>query len=126
MISNITIENYKSIINVSLPLGRFNLLIGANGCGKSNILEGIAIGAAASSDKLDYEYFGNRGIRIVEPRFMLPAFEDVVTNLIQVCVTDKNGCETVLDIRYDKNAKPARWISDEKIPTNAELNPFIN
>jgi len=75
MISNITIENYKSIINVSLPLGRFNLLIGANGCGKTNILEGIALGAAASSDKLDYEYFANRGIRIVEPRFMLPAFE---------------------------------------------------
>ncbi|MBR6188483.1 MAG: AAA family ATPase [Prevotella sp.] len=50
MISNITIENYKSIINVSLPLGRFNLLIGANGCGKTNILEGIAIGTAASSD----------------------------------------------------------------------------
>ena len=125
MISNITIENYKSIIKVSLPLRRFNLLIGANGCGKTNILEGNALGAAASSDKLDYEYFGNRGIRIVEPRFMLPAFEDVVTNLIQVCVTDKNGYETVLDIRYDKNAKPARWVSDNKTPTYADLNSFI-
>ena len=120
MISNITIENYKSIINVSLPLGRFNLLIGANGCGKTNILEGIALGAAASSDKLDYEYFGNRGIRIVEPRFMLPAFEDVVTNLIQVCVTDKNGYETVLDIRYDKNAKPARWVNDNEYDMEEE------
>ncbi len=125
MISNITIGNYKSVINVSLPLGRFNLLIGANGCGKSNILEGIALGAAASSDKLDYEYFGNRGIRIVEPRFMLPAFEDAVTNLIQVCITDKEGNETGLDIRYDKNAKPARWVSDNKTPIYTDLNSFI-
>lgn len=114
MISNITIENFKSVLNVSLPLGRFNLLIGANGCGKSNILEGIAIGAAASSDKLDYEYFGNRGIRVVEPRFMLPAFEDTVANLIQICVTNNEGYETVLDIRYDKNAKPARWVNDNE------------
>ena len=114
MISNITIENFKSVLNVSLPLGRFNLLIGANGCGKSNILEGIAIGAAASSDKLDYEYFSNRGIRVVEPRFMLPAFEDTVDNLIQICVANNEGHETVLDIRYDKNAKPARWVNDNE------------
>ena len=64
MITNINIKNYKSVVDVNLPLGLFNLLIGANGCGKSNILEGIALGAAASSDKLEYEYFANRGIRI--------------------------------------------------------------
>lgn len=155
MISNISIENFKSVVDVSLPLGRFNLMIGANGCGKSNILEGIAIGAAASSDKLDYEYFANRGIRVVEPRFMLPAFEDVVANLIQICVTDNEGYETVLDIRYDKNARPARWVNDNEydmeeeassieenknedvlkyvirgnklfaIPTNADINQFL-
>ena len=114
MISNISIKNFKSVVDVSIPLGRFNLLIGANGCGKSNILEGIAMGAAASSDKLDYEYFANRGIRVVEPRFMLPAFDGIEENLIEVCVTDKDGHETVLDIRYDRNAKPARWVNDNE------------
>ncbi len=114
MISNISIKNFKSVVDVSLPLGRFNLLIGANGCGKSNILEGIAMGAAASSDKLDYEYFANRGIRVVEPRFMLPAFDGIEENLIEVCVTDKDEHETVLDIRYDRNAKPARWVNDNE------------
>lgn len=114
MISDISIKNFKSVVDVNLPLGRFNLLIGANGCGKSNILEGIAMGAAASSDKLDYEYFANRGIRVVEPRFMLPAFGDIEKNMIEVCVTDKEGRETVLDIRYDRNAKPARWVNDNE------------
>lgn len=44
------------MVDVSMPHGRFNLLIGANGCSKSNILEGIAL-AAADSEKLDYEYY---------------------------------------------------------------------
>ena len=91
MINNVTIKNYKSVVDVSLPLGRFNLLIGANGCGKSNILEGIAMGAAASSDKLDYEYFANRGMRVVEPRFMLPAFDEINEEKIMIEVTGEKG-----------------------------------
>ena len=114
MINNVTIKNYKSVVDVSLPLGRFNLLIGANGCGKSNILEGIALGAAASSDKLDYEYFGNRGIRVVEPRFMLPAFEDEENEVISVSVKDEDNNPSDFDIVYDKGAKPARWINSNK------------
>ena len=107
MITNINIKNYKSVVNVNLPLGRFNLLIGANGCGKSNILEGIALGAAASSNKLDYEYFANRGIRIVAPQLMLPAFEGMESD--KILVTFTNDRELVFDIRFNKDAKPARW-----------------
>ena len=109
MISNLSIKNFKSVVDVNLPLGRFNLLIGANGCGKSNILEGIAMGAAASSDKLDYEYFANRGIRDVEPRFMLPAFEDMDSNAICISVLDQANNPAIFDIRYNKELKPARW-----------------
>ncbi len=108
MINNITIKNYKSVVNVNLPLGRFNLLIGANGCGKSNILEGIAMGAAASSFKLDYEYFANRGIRITEPKFMLPAFEDTNSNGIIIEVNE-NKCDLKYDIFYNNILKPAKW-----------------
>ena len=109
MISNITIKNFKSVVNVNLPLGRFNLLIGANGCGKSNILEGIAMGAAASSDKLDYEYFANRGIRIVESMFMFPAFDNIESKSVCISVFDQNGNPAVFDIQFNRETKPARW-----------------
>ena len=99
--------NYKSVVDVNLPLGRFNLMIGANGCGKSNILEGIALGAAAYSDKLDYEYFANRGIRIVQPRFMMPAFEEINAKGIHLSFENKHTL--TYDICFDKNGKPARW-----------------
>jgi predicted ATPase len=109
MINNVSIKNYKSVVDVSLPLGRFNLLIGANGCGKSNILEGIAMGAAASSNKLDYEYFANRGIRVVEPRLMTPAFTEKQDETILVSIRLDGNIVANYPIVYNKNAKPARW-----------------
>ena len=74
MIQSIQIKNFKSIVDLSLDLGTFNVLIGENGCGKSNILEAVAFGAASSADKLDYEFLGSRGIRITNPEFMFSAF----------------------------------------------------
>jgi len=112
MIKEISIKNYKSVVDVSIPLRRFNLLIGANGCGKSNILEGIALGAAASADKLDYEYFANRGIRVTDPDFMLPAFENVNADKIHVSVSNEEGIDSIFDIHYNSEAKPARWEDD--------------
>lgn len=125
MITDINIKNYKSVVDVSLPLGRFNLLIGANGCGKSNILEGIALAAAASSDKLDYEYFANRGIRIVAPRLMLPAFDGMENDTITVNI--KNDKDVVFDIRYNKEAKPARWEAEQVYykDANPDISQFL-
>ena len=49
MIDSIRIRNYKSIVDLTLELGRFNVIIGTNGCGKSNILEAITLGSLANS-----------------------------------------------------------------------------
>ncbi len=73
MINKIDIKNFKSIEDLSIELGRVNVVIGANGSGKTNILEAIVMGAAASSDKLDYEFIGNR-MRVTSPEFMRNAF----------------------------------------------------
>lgn len=82
MIQSIHIQNFKSVVDLSLDLGRFNVLIGENGCGKSNILEAIAFGAAASADKLDYEFMGSRGIRLPNPDFMYSAFSNIINDRI--------------------------------------------
>lgn len=109
MIKQITIQNYKSVVNATFPLKPFNVMIGANGCGKTNILEAIAIAAAANSNKLDYEYFANRGIRVVDPRFMLPAFEDVDADGISLHIETDEKEVSEFNIRYNKDAKPPRW-----------------
>ncbi len=74
MIKEITIRNFKSIDELKLELGQFNVLIGENGCGKTNILEAIALGAAADADKLDNEFLNSRGIRVIGPELMRAAF----------------------------------------------------
>ena len=112
MIKEIAIKNFKSIVDLKLPLGRFNLFIGANGSGKSNILEAIAYGAAASSRKLDYEYFANRGIRVAEPQLMFPAFEVDSPDKIVISISDERGYASTFNIRYNTKVKPARWEDD--------------
>ena len=56
MITEIKIENFKSLHDLTLDVGRFNILIGENGSGKSNILEAITLAAAAEANKLDNEF----------------------------------------------------------------------
>ncbi len=74
MIRTLQINNYKSLHELTLDVGRFNVLIGENGCGKSNVLEAIALAAAAAADKLDNNFLASRGIRVTEPELMRAAF----------------------------------------------------
>ena len=76
MIRKITIKNFKSIVDLTLDLGRFNVIIGANGCGKTNILEAIAFAAAANVKKLEQEFLINRDLRLTKPELMVNAFEE--------------------------------------------------
>jgi energy-coupling factor transporter ATP-binding protein EcfA2 len=80
MIRTIRVKCYKSITDLTLELGRVTVLIGANGSGKSNILEALALAAACAQDKLDNEFLISRGIRVTETRFMRAAFSRCSAN----------------------------------------------
>ena len=62
MITRVEIDNFKSVVSQAMDLGIFNIMIGANGCGKSNLLEAIALAGLSSSGALLPEMFANRGI----------------------------------------------------------------
>ncbi|MEY4934231.1 MAG: hypothetical protein RIS64_590 [Bacteroidota bacterium] len=74
MIKKINIKNFKSIQSLDMELGRFNVFIGANGCGKSNLLEAITFGSAALTHRLSDEFLTTRGIRMTQPSLMQSAF----------------------------------------------------
>lgn len=76
MIRNIQISNFKSIASQSIPLGRFTVLIGENGAGKSNILEALVMASAASTGRLEREILIGRGMRMISPTLMRSAFEE--------------------------------------------------
>jgi len=115
MISSIKIKNFKSIVNLELPLGKFNVLIGENGCGKSNILEAIAFGAAANADKLDFEFLGSRGIRVPNPQFMYSAFNKQESKKIEISlISDDEIFNDTTHIIYNDPANPKKWINETR------------
>ncbi|MEG4168056.1 MULTISPECIES: AAA family ATPase [unclassified Microcoleus] len=112
MIGEVRIENYKSIQKLKLELGRVTVLIGENGCGKSNILEAIALASAAADDKLDNEFLASRGIRVTEPQFMRSAFE--MENLVKDIKIELKGNEgqPFSCILQNDNSPYSQWVSN--------------
>lgn len=75
MINKIHIQNFKSINDLKLDVGRVNLFIGENGSGKSNLLEALVFASASDSNKLDNEFLVSRGLRVTEPTLMRSSYE---------------------------------------------------
>lgn len=100
MVNEISIHNFKSIVDLDLDLGRFNVIIGPNGCGKTNILEAISFASAASQNKLDYEYLVNRDVRMTDAKFMVNAFDEEEQEIpIDTEVPEPRGKISNLDIK---------------------------
>ena len=68
MITKIAIESFKSLERVEVELGRVNVFIGANGSGKSNLLEAIGVLSAAAGGRVDDEALLRRGVRPGVPK----------------------------------------------------------
>jgi hypothetical protein len=77
MIRSISVEGFKSIASLELELGRVNCFIGANGVGKSNVLEAIGVLGAAANGRVDDEALQRRGVRPGLPRLYKTAFADL-------------------------------------------------
>jgi len=113
MITHIHIENYKSVLGLDMGLGRINVLIGENGCGKSNILEAIALASATAHEKLDNEFLASRGIRVTEPRFMRAAFSEAPSEQQEIKVDLKGDTEGTYHCRLDvvEGVTYPKWIN---------------
>nr|WP_081984142.1 AAA family ATPase [Massilia sp. JS1662] len=115
MFKKIKIENYKSIVDLEIELGRINIFIGENGAGKSNILEVIALAGAAASEKLDNEFLASRGIRVTKPEHMRTAFDrEKENNPISIDVCDDTKQSLHIELQNDNSAY-AKWRSEINI-----------
>lgn len=74
MITRVEIKSFKSLENVELDLGQVNVFIGANGSGKSNLLEAIGVLGAAAFGRVDDEALLRRGVRPGVPKLYKSAF----------------------------------------------------
>lgn len=74
MFKRLSIKKIKSIIDLTIELGRVNVFIGANGMGKSNVLEAIAMIAANSQDEIDLNKLVQADVRIARPDLVRSSF----------------------------------------------------
>jgi energy-coupling factor transporter ATP-binding protein EcfA2 len=79
MITTISIAAFKSIESLEIELGQLNVFVGANGSGKSNLLEAIGVLSAAADGKVNDQSLMQRGVRPGVPRLYKSAFPSRVS-----------------------------------------------
>src|SRR6185436_13324586 len=76
MFSTFSVEGFKSLFETSLELGAFNVFVGANGSGKSNLLEAIGVMGAAAFGSVEPETLRYRGVRPGLPALYKTSFRN--------------------------------------------------
>ena len=74
MIKKVSIKAFKSIEEIEIDLGNLNVFVGANGSGKSNLLEAIGVLSAAADGKVTDQTLLQRGVRPGVPKLYKSAF----------------------------------------------------
>lgn len=92
LLRTMSISSYKSILEDKIELGRFNVFIGANGCGKTNILEALATVGAERAKDLSYEGLYGRGVRIARPDLVVSSF-----------LGDNQKSKIDIDLKFESN-----------------------
>ena len=119
MIREINIKNFKSIVDLTLDLGRFNVIIGANGCGKTNILEALVLASGANTNSIKNEFLMVRDVRLAKPELMINAFEEgsyhrgdddlskVLNSCISIAISENDAIEKEFSLFFD--GKSNHW-----------------
>jgi len=126
MLRKIRIQNYKSILDDTIELGRINVFIGENGCGKSNLLEAVAMAEAALRDDLDPDALFSRGIRLAKPELTMSAFpRERPEDLIRIELSGEQ-LPVTLELRVNDRREWVRIPSAEGSELLASLRTLVD
>ncbi len=86
MITKLEIKGFKSLVDVSIELGAVNVFIGANGSGKSNLLEAVGVLSAIVINGPQSESIYYRGVRVGAPSSYLSSFKTSSSDRVRILV----------------------------------------
>ncbi|NGM72837.1 AAA family ATPase [Sphingobacterium sp. SGL-16] len=131
LINGLKINNFKSIIDADIELGLINVFIGENGCGKSNILEAVALISASKSDDLNFDGLYSKGVRIARPDLMVSSFlekkqKDSIDLFISLKINETN-IEYKIELEpSDPNDIYTKWVDKSQSNSlNTKLSKII-
>src|SRR5229473_6554417 len=109
MLKSVKIESFKSLESVEVELGLVNVFIGANGSGKSNLLEAIGVLGAAANGRVDDEALLRRGVRPGLPALYKSSFKgSKQPNEIRFSATNR-GALFAVGLFYPLNDPEPAW-----------------
>lgn len=110
-LTSISVKAFKSLYDVSIELGQVNVLIGANGSGKSNLLEAIGLIGAATSGRIDDQALLRRGIRPGVPAIYKSAFAgSKIANHITIEIVSSDDASYWINITNPIHRPGPRWV----------------
>ncbi len=118
MITKLTVKSFKSLQSVTVELGQVNVFIGANGSGKSNLLEALGVLGAAASGRVDDESLRSRGVRPGVPELYKSSFpasrrETETTSIL--FEAGQNGAAYKVSLSNPSNDRNPAWQFEAKL-----------
>lgn len=113
-IKQLSFKNFKTLEDVCFEPGRVNVFIGANGSGKTTILEAIGLLCAAMTDRVDNASMQRKGIRLSVPSLYKSAFADLKRKASFVGL-DVSWCQDEKNYQYSVNLNvPSEAVSAKR------------
>lgn len=135
MLDRFIVKGFKSLVNVSVHLGIVNVFVGANGSGKSNLLEAVGILGAAASGRVNEESLRYRGVRPGLPSLYKSSFlKDNLNDAIQFEAGNADSSYSV-SLQNSIDKPQSEWIFQEEhllssaksvVERNATTNGSLN
>jgi predicted ATPase len=123
MLTHFSVQGFKSLQDIQdLELGIVNVFIGANGSGKTNLMEAIGLLSAAADGQIDDQALLRRGVRPSAPSLYPTSFEEVETpdriGLRTRWVLGQNTAEYQVYVPNALDARQQPWPYEEKLKFN--------
>jgi len=109
MLKRLHIEGFKSIRSATVDLGTVNVFIGANGSGKSNVLEALGVLGATLFGAVDAEPLKYRGVRPGLPTLYKTSFRGAVIPRIIKLQASSVGAEYRVGLENPIDKPERRW-----------------
>ncbi len=107
-IDEILIRNFKSLYNVSFEPGKLNVFIGANGSGKSSVLEALGVLSAAMTDRVNTTSLQRKGVRLSTSALYKSKFSSI----------EKESKTVNLAIKWSNDSNNYEYSTHLTVPTD--------
>jgi len=116
IVDTFSVQNFKSIESAEIALGVVNVFIGANGSGKSNLLEAFGVLAAAAFGRVDNESLVRRGCR--PGGFYKPLFKECRPDAKTVLEAKADGDKYAVTLSSPEARRPSGWEFEREVWMN--------